>query len=106
MNYEAESKNRLLNIIRKKITTAVIGALSAIDNSEFGNLIEANDNLYNEWQEVRNRILTNGNNQIRALEKEIEQYNIKWNRHNYKLPLMSRDEYLKKVKELKEERNV
>lgn len=93
-NYKKRSTNRLLKIIQKKITTTMIGAISQIE-SNFGHLwghgkmlreLSQSEQQYREiWNSVRNNILTNGNNQCRNIEKEINEYSIEWNRHHLML---------------------
>ena len=75
-NYKKLSKKRLNTIIKKKIMTSLIGSLSRFEK------YFRVDGESKEWQDCRNEILTNGNNQIRALEKELEEYDIVWNRHS------------------------
>jgi succinate dehydrogenase/fumarate reductase flavoprotein subunit len=89
--YLEDSKKRLNNICEKKIKTAFIGAIAAFEEY-FGKLWGINKELkelskdeqkYNKlWEQVRIKILNNGNNQLRALKNELEQYTIKWNRYN------------------------
>lgn len=88
--YEIDSKNRLFKITSTKIRTAFIGALSAFEQN-FGHLwghrlqdSELTDEQleYKEiWELCRTSILNNGNHQIRAVENEMSQYAISWNRH-------------------------
>jgi hypothetical protein len=85
------SKDRLLRIIETKIRTSFIGALSSTEE-EFGELWgdgEAPENLNSEelywferYQQLRKKILNNGNNQIRAMYNELDQYELQWNRVN------------------------
>lgn len=92
--YEKDSRKRLDRIASKKMKTTFIGALSVFEQSEFGSLWGHNKPLseltdeerkWREiWEEVRTEILNNGNNQLRALQNEISQYKISWNRHTIK----------------------
>jgi len=95
--YKETSKDRLYKISKKKIETTMIGALSSIEK-HFGFLWghEAQEDLSPEEQhiksiydEVRSEILDKGNNQIRNLESEISQYEVKWLRYHMSLPIMS-----------------
>ena len=101
--YLKESKNRLSKIQTKKLQTAFIGAISKIENglgflwgfkSEEGYSLDQEDirdiledEGFNEkyfkdiWQEIRADILTNGNDQVRSLNKELELYEINWLRY-------------------------
>ena len=83
--------------VKKKVETTMIGALSSIEK-HFGFLWghESQEDLSPEEQhiksiydEVRSEILDKGNNQIRNLESEISQYEVKWLRYHMSLPIMS-----------------
>jgi hypothetical protein len=95
--YKETSKDRLYKISKKKVETTMIGALSSIEK-HFGFLWghESQEDLSPEEQhiksiydEVRSEILDKGNNQIRNLESEISQYEVKWLRYHMSLPIMS-----------------
>ena len=95
--YKETSKDRLYKISKKKVETTMIGALSSIEK-DFGFLWghESQEDLSPEEQhiksiydEVRSEILDKGNNQIRNLESEISQYEVKWLRYHMSLPIMS-----------------
>lgn len=98
-NYKDFSKKRLLNNIRKKFDTTIIGSLAEFEKS-FGYLwgCEFNEDgnpyliAYNEldvdqkkwrdiWNETRTNILDNGGSNSRAAQNEISQYNFTWNRY-------------------------
>jgi hypothetical protein len=95
--YNEASRLKLIRIIEKKLQTAFIGALSRCESSKLGDLWahrKPESELTDEeiywreiWEEVRNEILNNGNNQIRALHQELEQYTVTWNRYNIQLPV-------------------
>lgn len=89
--YKEASKNRLLRILEKKCKTIFIGALAEIEQT-FGRELwghgkddseKTQEELinYEKWQQARTRILNNGNNQVRAMENELDQYEVKWLRH-------------------------
>ena len=88
--YESDSKTRLFKITSTKIRTSFIGALSAFEQN-FGELWGhrlPDSELTDEqlrwkdiWEACRTSILNNGNHQIRAVENEMNQYLISWNRH-------------------------
>ncbi len=88
--YKEVSKNRLKQNISKRMRTSMIGALAAFED-KFGelwgknkkNLSQNELECYNIWQEVRAKILDQGNNNIRIAEEEIDQYDCSWNRYNY-----------------------
>lgn len=113
--YLANSQKRLVKIADTKFKTAFIGALSEFEKlfgflwgykqsgvsytneqTAIRNLLSelgANEAFWNNlWQESRKRILDNGNNQIRALQNEIELYTVSWNRYRMVLPVLSPQE--------------
>lgn len=89
--FQAESKERLKKILRKKMTTIMIGSLSAIeeklgflwgkDSEE--ELTEGQKYVGELFQQLRSQILDIGNTQIRNAETEVETYTVEWNRYNY-----------------------
>lgn len=79
--YKDQSKEKLLNFCKTKITNTMIGALDILEKHLDLNNVEAN-----EWyMAVRKEILDNGNNQIRHLEDELERYDVEWVRYQYDL---------------------
>ena len=97
--YKEDSKDRLLKISKKKIQTTMIGALSTIEK-HFGFLwgYEESDNLTDEqkhmrdiFEEARSEILDKGNSQMRNLEAEFAQYDVKWLRYSMTLPVKTVD---------------
>lgn len=91
-------KNKLKTECQKKIDTTMIGALSAIEDA-FGELWNHQSLYQNEdelfWKEkyeiLRSKILDNGNNQKRKLEKELESYEVSLRRYHVDLPVKSRN---------------
>ena len=89
-SYKDNSKRRLLNNIKKKFDTTIIGSLAAFEE-KFGELwghglpiAELDeDQLYwrEVWADARSRILDNGNANLRASQNEIAQYTLSWNRY-------------------------
>lgn len=96
--YPDSSKNRLKKIVRTKITTTFINAISEFEKTfgiMWGYGIEENK-LTNEqkenrkkWETVRKNILNRGNNQARALMSEIELYDIEF--RGYEMTFKRRD---------------
>lgn len=93
--YKESSKDRLNKIAEKKLRTAFIGALAKFEES-FGFLWghEQETELSPEqiqmaelWDHCRTEVLNNGNNQIRALKKEVDNQTISWDRHSMTLPV-------------------
>lgn len=97
--YKEISKTRLTNILTRKQRTTFIGAICAIEE-EFGYLwghnstsplTESQKKMQFKWQRLRNKIMNNGNNQLRAVENEINQYDITWNRYSTNLLVKPED---------------
>lgn len=92
--YLDESKNRLRKIFEKKIKTSFIGALAKFEEF-FGQIwghgkkdsecTKEQIKLKNLWEKCRTEVLNNGNNQLRAIELELHQYEIDWLRYKLKL---------------------
>lgn len=80
------SRKRLAAILEKKLNTAFIGAIASME--EFiGRRLWGHGKRDSErtpqeqawhkvWQECRNEILTNGNNQLRAVRNELVLYKV------------------------------
>ena len=68
----------------------MIGALETIEKN-LGFLWEADTEEANHYREVyekiRSEILDRGNNQIRNLMTELEQYEVEWKRYHIQLPV-------------------
>jgi hypothetical protein len=87
--YRSNSKKRLAAILAKKFTTTMIAPLDLFEKS-FGELWghgqHVNDLTPTQrrnreiWQEIRSKVLDNGNNQLRASLEELDLYTISWNR--------------------------
>ena len=97
--YQADSKARLSKILRKKIQTTMIGALSSIEE-HFG-FLWAEDGPYDEeekaamldiFNKVRSEILDKGNSQSRNVDAELSQYDVKWLRYSMKIPVVPRQD--------------
>tara|TARA_R110002020_G_scaffold33193_1_gene101379 strand:+ start:6845 stop:7231 length:387 start_codon:yes stop_codon:yes gene_type:complete len=88
--YKDNSKRRLLNNLKKKFDTTIIGSLAAFEE-KFGELwghgldhdeLDEDQIYWRElWMEVRSKILDNGNANLRAAQNEIAQYTLSWNRY-------------------------
>jgi len=100
-NYNDISKKRLLNNIKKKFDTTIIGSL-AVFEGEFGylwghglpfrELTDSQKEFRNLWQEARTRILDAGNSNLRAAQSEIAQYTLSWNRYVMNFKPVNKDE--------------
>ena len=88
--YKDNSKRRLLNILKKKFDTTIIGSLAAFEE-RFGDLwghglpmqeLDEDQQYWREiWTETRSKVLANGNSNLRAAQNEIAQYTLSWNRY-------------------------
>lgn len=92
--YKQDSKDRLSKILKKKIQTTMIGALSSIEEN-FGFLWDVdNDNIPNKqvfqdlYQKVRSEILDKGNNQARNIDAELAQYEVEWLKYSVVMPVI------------------
>jgi hypothetical protein len=93
--YKADSKDRLSKILKKKIQTTMIGALSTIEEnfaflwtSENGTLTPEQENMKNLYNKIRSDILDKGNNQARNIDAELAQYEVEWLRYSIKMPVI------------------
>lgn len=88
--YKAKSKDRLKRIIKKKIQTTMIGAISSVE-SLFGFLWDEGSEDAERMQELfntlRSEILDKGNHQIRNVDSEIELYDICLKTNTITLPV-------------------
>lgn len=95
--YNESSKDRLSKISKKKIQTTMIGALSSIEahfgflwgQDESDEISPEQEHMKEIYELVRSEILDRGNNQVRNLETELNQYDIKWNRYHLQIPIVS-----------------
>jgi hypothetical protein len=89
-SYKDNSKRRLLNNLKKKFDTTIIGSLAAFED-RFGELwghglptgeLDEDQIYWREvWTDARAKILDNGNSNLRAAQNEIAQYTLSWNRY-------------------------
>lgn len=88
--FQQNSRKRLMDVLKKKFSTTMVGALAAFEE-EFGELwgdgldleelTSAQLEERERWERVRSRVFDNGNNQSRATMEEIARYTISWNRY-------------------------
>lgn len=99
--YKIFSKDRLLKNLKKKLQTCFIGDISVIEEIlgylwgaglPEGKLTESQIKWKKVWNVIRKRMLDNGNDQIRAVENELAQYDVKWNRYQYNLEVKGNEE--------------
>jgi hypothetical protein len=84
-NHLILSKNNLLNTIKKKLQTIMIGSLAKYEkyfgeewglNKKDEECGAKEDEKFDCWEKCRQEILDLGNKQIRDIEKDIDRYNI------------------------------
>lgn len=91
--YKADSKDRLSKILKKKIQTTMIGALSSIEEN-LGFLWNDDNPKLNKsemkalYNKIRSEILDKGNNQARNIDAELSQYDVEWLRYSVKIPVI------------------
>lgn len=87
--YKEDSKERLRKICSTKIRTTMIGALESIEKRLTNYFNTSNEGLLLKkiYEEMRQEILDRGNQQIRNLDTEFEQYIIEWKRYTLQLPI-------------------
>jgi hypothetical protein len=97
--YKNDSKERLSKILKKKVETTMIGALSSVEehlsflwapNSE--EMTPEQKIMYDLFQKIRSEILDKGNTQARNVDAELAQYEIKWLRYNTTIPIKNTGE--------------
>jgi len=97
--YRADSRDRLSKIIRKKIETTMIGALSSLEehlgflwsNADGSPLSEEQTLMRDVYQEIRSEILDKGNNQARNVDAELSHYDIEWLKYSMEIPVVKKD---------------
>ena len=97
--YRTDSRDGLSKILKKKIETTMIGALSSIEE-HLGFLWETKDGQLTEdqvymkdlYQKVRSEILDKGNTQARNVDAELSQYDVKWLKYTIKMPVIKQTE--------------
>ena len=97
--YKVDSRDRLSKIVKKKIQTTMIGALSSIEEhlgflwSHRDNESLTEDQVYMKdlYQKIRSEILDKGNTQARNVDAELSQYDVKWLKYTIKMPVIKKD---------------
>ncbi len=92
--YRQDSKDRLSKIIKKKVETTMIGALSSIEQhfgflweNKNGKLSPEQQAMHDLYQKVRSEILDKGNSQARNIDAELSQYDVNWLRYSVNIPV-------------------
>ena len=89
------SKDRLKKNCKKKVQTTMIGALSSIEDHLgflWGHkvddvLSDDEEKMRQIYEDLRSEILDKGNTQIRNIDAEFSQYDVTWNRYQYRIPV-------------------
>jgi transcription termination factor Rho len=96
--YRHDSKERLSKILKKKVETTMVGALSSIEDhfsflwtSEGNELTPEQKIMFDTFQRVRSEILDKGNTQARNIDAELNQYDVKWLRYSINMPVKLQD---------------
>lgn len=95
--YKSDSRDRLSKILKKKIQTTMIGALSTLEenfsflwtNESGGPLTKDQEVMKSLYNKVRSEILDRGNNQARNIDAELAQYEVEWTRYQMKIPVIN-----------------
>jgi len=96
--YKCDSKDRLSKILRKKVETTMIGALSSVEKhlgflwTNDGELTPEQKTMYEIYQKVREEVLDKGNSQARNVDAELNQYDVKWLRYTSQIPVKPQEE--------------
>ena len=92
--FRYDSKERLSKILRKKVETTMIGAISSIEdhfsflwNAKDSEMTEEQKFMYELFQKVRSEILDKGNSQARNVDAELNQYEVRWMRYSVDIPI-------------------
>lgn len=98
--YKDVSKKRLLNNIRKKFNTTIIGSLAAFEEV-FGDLwghglsyqdLDEDQKYWRDvWSDARTKILDAGNSNSRAAQSEIAEYSLSWNKYITNFVVVDKD---------------
>lgn len=96
--YRQDSNERLSKILKKKVETTMIGALSSLEehfaflwNAGDGEMSPEQKMMYDTFQKVRSEILDKGNTQARNVDAELAQYEVKWLRYSTVLPVRTNE---------------
>jgi hypothetical protein len=92
--YQDASRERLLRILKTKLKTTFVGDLARVEtflgplwgHGKDPSLLSPEELYWRErWETLRTEILNNGNHQIRAVESELAQHTVSWDRHRIEL---------------------
>jgi|TARA_R100000900_G_scaffold66673_1_gene53340 hypothetical protein len=96
--FKVDSRDRLSKIIRKKIQTTMIGALSSVEEhfgflwaTDSGELTDEQRYMKETYQKIRSEILDKGNTQARNVDAELAQYDVKWLKYTIEIPVVNNE---------------
>jgi hypothetical protein len=78
--------SKLKHLLKTKIKTTMIGALSAIEE-HLGEILFSDPKTTAMYEKCRQDILDNGNEQIRGMEKELDLHNISRIMYTYRMQI-------------------
>lgn len=98
--FKNDSKFRLSKILKKKVETTMIGALSSVEehfsflwtNKNGADLSPEQKLMYDTFQKVRSEILDKGNTQARNVDAELNQYDVKWLKYSITIPVKTKED--------------
>ena len=98
--YKTDSKFRLSKILKKKVETTMIGALSSVEehfsflwtNKDGGDLSPEQKIMHDTFQKVRSEILDKGNTQARNVDAELNQYDVKLLKYSINIPVKTKED--------------
>jgi len=98
--YRSDSKFRLSKILKKKVETTMIGALSSVEehfsflwtNKNGSELSPEQKIMFDTFQKVRSEILDKGNTQSRNVDAELNQYDVKWLKYSVNIPVQTKED--------------
>ena len=92
--YKYDSKERLSKILKKKVETTMIGAISSLEDhfsflwdAKGLEMTEENRFMFDLFQKVRSEILDKGNSQSRNVDAELGQYEVRWMKYSIDIPV-------------------
>ena len=96
--FKNDSKERLSKILKIKVETTMVGALSSVEDhfsflwtSDSKELTPEQKVMFDTFQKVRSEILDKGNTQARNIDAELNQYDVKWLRYTVNMPVRLQD---------------
>ena len=96
--YKYDSKERLSKILKKKVETTMIGAISSIEDhfsflwdAKGSEMTEENRFMFDLFQKVRSEILDKGNSQSRNVDAELSQYEVRWMKYSIDIPVVNQN---------------